>query len=309
MSYPKTFGDFKVIGKIGSGTFSVVVKAVNVKTNEIYACKIINRSFIVESESLQLLESELRILERLQHNNIAKLEKILYLENYIIIVMEYCCRGSLYDYVVLKGRLSEQETCIILRQLLGALEFLHARNISHRDIKLDNIVLTQDCSPKLIDFGLSIISDKQNTLRKTFCGTEEYIAPEIVKGEKYDPKKADIWALGICAYTMATSCFPWHKSTRSVRQSILEDEIELPCIFSPRFRKLIFAMLEKDPAKRPTASELIAITMPSGLIRRKTSNCRNKIIKPIMRRNSHDIRIAVRSRIFQSIPKSAILCN
>lgn len=309
ISYPKTFGDFKVIGEIGNGAFSTVVKAFNVKTKEIYACKIINRTFIIENDLLELLERELRIMERLRHNNIAEMHKILYLENFIIIIMEYCSKGSLYDYVAFQGRMSEQEIYNITRQILEALEFLHTRNISHRDIKLDNIVLTRDFVPKLIDFGLSVIGEKQNSLRNTLCGTLEYIAPEILRGEVYDPKKADIWAVGICAYTMAMGHFPWDSNKKSIKKCVLEDEVELPDIFSPRFRKFVLSMLNRDPTKRPIASELIAMTEPYTIIRHRSNNGKSKIIKPIMRISSQDIGFPAKNRIFQVTSKNAILCK
>ena len=106
--------------------------------------------------------------------------------------MEYCEKGELFDYIVKKHHLSENEASIFFYQLINAVEYIHQNNIAHRDLKPENILLSKNKILKIIDFGLSNSYDGSHLL-STKCGSPSYAAPEVLKAERYDWFKSDIW--------------------------------------------------------------------------------------------------------------------
>ena len=223
------------------------------------AAKVIDRKMIVQLNVLDKLDQEIRVLERLKHPGIANMEKIIYLEDVIIITMELGSNGVLFDYVVAKYRLCEAEVRRMLITLLETLDYCHSRGICHRDIKLHNIVLTEKFEPKLIDFGLCY--QAADHLRTTFCGTLEYIAPEVLRGGQYDGRKIDIWSLGICVYEMLVGINPFVQGTEeNIYKAILEyDTLPMPNrpILSYSMQCILQSMLSRDPAARPSAREIL----------------------------------------------------
>jgi serine/threonine protein kinase len=262
INIPPTFGNYKFKSVVGTGSSSVVVLAENLKNKKLSACKIIDRKQITKEGLFMRLEQELRVIEKLKHPNICEVEKILYFDDVIIVCMEYCPKGTLNDYIVDNQCLPNWEVKSITAKIVDALDFLHSKGIAHRDIKLDNIVLTENFEPKLIDFGLCTESFLNSTsfyndnLRSTVCGTLEYMAPEILKNKPYDPMATDIWALGVVVYSMATGQFPWHGPISQIIKKILDGSINFPSMVHQSTKNLITEMLQKNPHDRPTAAQL-----------------------------------------------------
>lgn len=263
---PEQIGNYQPLHVIGEGASSVVVVCRHIKTKDLYACKIISRQNQENSTFIHRLETEIRVLERIHHPGIAKIQEILYIEDLICIVMEYGRSGMLYDYVINRGHLPEWEATKILVSLLHTLVYLHSINVAHRDLKLDNIVLTQEFEPKLVDFGLShqALTDDDN-YRRTFCGTLEYVAPEIFLHKYYDGRKADIWSLGICYYSMLTCQYPWKGSDKSIMKAILNGEVEIPSHLSENTKTILKLLLTSDPDKRPSSAEMLDILQRMGI--------------------------------------------
>ena len=254
LSIPLRFDRYQTIKEIGGGGFSAVVLAKDIKTEELYACKLIERAKMVEQGHMQQLEQELRLLEQINHPLIAKLHKVVYTEKYVIVVMEYCENGSLFDSVINFGPVVEWEVKNYIVDVLEALYYLHSKGISHRDIKLDNIVISRDYHAKLVDFGFSCRGD----IRSTICGTLEYTPPEILTGTEYDPKKGDIWALGVCIYTLLTAQYPWKGSDPEITKQILSAQYTIPQTVSTFFADIIKSTLQLNPNDRPNVEELLA---------------------------------------------------
>lgn len=256
---PRSFGQYEYRRVVGSGSTSVVVLAENQKTKKLSACKIVDRKRITEEGLFMRLEQELRVIEKLKHPNICQVEKVLYFDDIIIICMEYCSNGSLYDYIVNHQSLPNWEVKKMTSRIVDAIAFLHSKGVAHRDIKLDNIVLTEDFEPKLIDFGLCTeksTADYQSNLRSTLCGTLEYMAPEIICQKAYDPMATDIWALGVVVYAMATGQFPWHGTPAQITKMISNGRVEFSSTVHQTTKHLILEMLQMNPYDRPKASEL-----------------------------------------------------
>ncbi|EAY04647.1 CAMK family protein kinase [Trichomonas vaginalis G3] len=266
INIPPAIGCYVPIHVIGEGASSVVVVVRHSKTKDLFACKIISRKNQENYTFIYRLETEIRVLERIRHPGIVKIQDILYIDDLICIIMEYGRRGMLYDYVINRGHLPEWEATKILVSLLNTLEYLHSINVAHRDLKLDNIVLTQDFQPKLVDFGLSYqaLSDDDN-YRRTFCGTLEYVAPESFEHKNYDGRKADIWSLGICYYSMLTCQYPWKGTDRGIMKAILAGEVEIPEQLSDRTKEVLKLLLTPDPEKRPTAREMLELMYQMGV--------------------------------------------
>ena len=254
---PKCFGKYQYIRKIGYGTFSSVIMVRNIKTREIYACKVCSRAMLVEQGMFLRFEQEVRLMQSFHHPNIIQTFDVVYDTNFIYIIMEYCPNGELFSYILSLTCLPESEVNRLLRQTLQALQYIHERSIAHRDIKPENLLLDADMNIKLCDFGLCKIM-KKGSLLKTPCGSPFYAPPEVIDNVDYDGVKSDIWSMGIVAYTMATGKLPWTETNQAqLFEQITSMDILIPSKLSPPLQQILSLMLQRDPNKRPTPKELL----------------------------------------------------
>lgn len=220
---------------VGSGAFATVKKLIERKTGDTYAVKIISKRKLMNG-GLEGVTRELEILKKLDHPGIVRL-KAFYedMDNYYL-VMEYVPGGDLMDFVAANGAVGESAGREITRQILEAINYVHSKGISHRDLKPDNILIAQDdpVNVKVTDFGLAKISDSASVM-KTFCGTLAYVAPEVIVGKfgeskfkgksKIPPEsqnvdlktyssKVDMWSLACLTYVILTAHLPFSGSTQ-----------------------------------------------------------------------------------------------
>eukprot|EP00831_Metopus_contortus_P021793 TRINITY_DN19812_c0_g1_i3.p1 TRINITY_DN19812_c0_g1~~TRINITY_DN19812_c0_g1_i3.p1 ORF type:complete len:275 (+),score=40.84 TRINITY_DN19812_c0_g1_i3:493-1317(+) len=168
--------------------------------------------------------------------------------------MEYVPKGNLFQIIRRKGRLSEAEAFHFFSQICNALHFLHKHELMHRDIKPENILIGANGKAKLCDFGCSAQSDREH---KTFCGTVEYMAPEIKKHSAYD-EKVDIWSLGVLLYEMTHGYSPFQvKREHKVMGRILHDKLYFDIHIKDDLREILKKMLGADPIQRPSISEIV----------------------------------------------------
>ena len=251
-------GNYIIKETIGKGTFSKVKLAKHILTNELVAIKILEKSKILEEENIKRIEKEIYYLKKLNHINIITIYEIIENKNNYYIVMEYASNGNLFNYIIKNEHLSEKESSYFYYQLLKCIEFIHSNNITHRDIKAENILLTYGEKKiiKLIDFGLS---NEYNTpkhkdiLLSTPCGSPCYIAPEIINGEKYNGLYTDIWASGILLFTMLCGYLPFDdRNDEILFEKILNNKVEFPIDIklSKDCKDLILKILNKNPEKR-----------------------------------------------------------
>ena len=174
-----SLGDYIIKETIGKGTFSKVKLGINKITGENVAIKILDKSKIKEKEDLNRIIREMNILSKMDHKNVIKVFQTLEdSENYLII-MEYCEGGELFNYIVKKGRLPEEEASFFFYQIINGVEYIFSKGIAHRDLKPENLLLTNNKTIKIIDFGLSNYFDWENNLI-TPCGSPYYASPEMV---------------------------------------------------------------------------------------------------------------------------------
>ncbi|CAG9326766.1 unnamed protein product [Blepharisma stoltei] len=247
------------IGKqIGQGAYASVKFATHTPTSRKVALKIYEKIKLLDLSRKKNVLKEIEILEMLDHPNIVKFYEIVETSRQLHIVMEYVAGCSLHGYLKRKPnrRLEENEAKKITTQIVSAIEYCHSKNVSHRDLKLENLLLDDKGEIKIIDFGFSTVQDKKSRI---FCGTPSYMAPEIVTRKEYSGPPVDIWAIGVLLYVFLTGTFPFkgsndHELYRKIRQS----SYSLPQYLSRTSSSLIARILKSDPNSRPTAQEILS---------------------------------------------------
>ena len=238
--------------QLGSGSFGRVFLVTHNETKKLFALKVIDkRKLLMSYGKLDIIYNEINIHAKLDHENIIKLYNFNEDNENINIVMEYAPNGNLYDLITkTKTGFDEYKAFEYFIQVVNAVHYLHNNNIIHRDIKPENILIGEDNKIKLCDFGWAKELTVNN--RSTFCGTMEYMAPEIVGSEKYD-FSVDVWSLGILLYELIMGHSPFRsKKDRNIMVKIkIHDlvfdknkNISKECI------DLINGLLDANPVKR-----------------------------------------------------------
>ena len=251
-------GDYLVKYTLGQGTFGKVKLGIYLPNKEKVAIKIIKKDRIVEQDDKKRVKSEFDMLAKFNHLNVILLIEIFEGEDSYYTVMEYCEEGELFNYIIKKGHLSEEESAFFFYQLINGLEYIHSLGIVHRDLKPENLLLTDKHILKIIDFGLSnYFQTGQKNLLSTPCGSPCYASPELVSGKKYDGVKIDVWSCGIILYAMLCGYIPFKDIDNEVLfKKIMECKIEFPSYVSPLSIDLLGKILVNDPEKRITIKEI-----------------------------------------------------
>ena len=249
-------GDYIVKHTIGKGTFSRVKLGINKYTGEKVAIKILDKLKIVEKEDLERIIREMRMLSELDNEHVIKVYQIYEDDNHYLIIMEYCEGGELFNYIVEKQRLSENETAFFYYQIIKGVEYIHSKGIAHRDLKPENLLLDKDKKIKIIDFGLSNYFDGIKKL-ETPCGSPCYASPEMVGGNKYNGFFIDVWATGIILFAMLCGYLPFEDDNNDILfKQILSGKINYPSYLSEMSKDLLNKIIETEPEKRIKIEEI-----------------------------------------------------
>lgn len=247
---------FCVLSRIGSGSYSTVYSAMHPETGMQCAMKRISYENFKSQEELNIILQEAAVHKMLDHNNIARYFGIVQDGESLIIIMELVNGASILDLINTGHIYSDDVAKSYFRQLVSAVSYMHLeKNVIHRDIKLDNILVDECGTIKLIDFGFSHEKcDSCNSL----CGTYPYASPELLAGKTYSGA-VDIWALGVVLYAMLYKVFPFDSvNVPEMIQKIQKDEPHFAKGPSPMALDLVKRMLIKDPSKRIKMEEVIA---------------------------------------------------
>ncbi|KAJ2649918.1 Serine/threonine kinase [Coemansia sp. RSA 1250] len=245
--------DFKFIKVLGKGNFGKVMLSEEKASKKLYAIKVLKKEFIVENDEFESTRSEKRVLliaNKEKHPFLIGLHSCFQSSNHIFFVMEYISGGDLMMHVQKLGSFGERRAKFFACEILLGLAYFHRAGIIYRDLKLDNIMLDSEGHVKIADYGLCKENMGYGQTTITFCGTPEFMAPEIVLEQRYG-RAVDWWAFGVLIYEMILGTSPFHgEDENEIFDSILEDEILYPVRMSRDSVFICQALLEKDPSKR-----------------------------------------------------------
>ncbi|XP_016323891.1 serine/threonine-protein kinase 33-like isoform X1 [Sinocyclocheilus anshuiensis] len=263
--------------KLGQGNFGVVCEATHIETQRKWAIKKVNKEKAGTS-GVKHLEREVSIMKQVKHEHIIHLEEVFETPKRMYLVTELCEGGDLKDLLQKNKHFTEEETRHIIKSLSEAIVYLHKKDIVHRDLKLENI-LVKSCHQgndndtvniKVTDFGLSVQKGgvgSENLLQAT-CGTPIYMAPEVVNGHQYS-QQCDLWSIGVIMYMLLCGEPPFISSSKErLSEMIMKGELIFSGpvwhTISDAAKNVIRCLLNVDPAHRITANELLDNPWISG---------------------------------------------
>ncbi|KAH9103478.1 hypothetical protein AeMF1_020176 [Aphanomyces euteiches] len=253
--------------KLGSGAFATVYECKELLTNKTFACKVYDRHKL-DAGALECALTEPFLLRRMYHAGILRCKAFYKEEDKYIMVMEELQGGDVFEMLKhSKSHILERDMCRLVKMFLEALVYIHARNILHRDLKLENLMLDStgpNASLKIVDFGFAILLPSKEATVTEVLGTPGYMAPEVIRGGPYS-KPADIWSAGVIVYTLLCGYPPFHHD----RIGNLDTLFRAICYgyyffdspywndISFEAKDLISSMLRVNPSERATAEALL----------------------------------------------------
>lgn len=256
--------DFDSASPLGQGSFGKVFKVTHKKNQRQYAIKVVSKPQIINMKMLEQLKNEVSIMSSVKHPCIIELYTYYEDETNLYLVLELA-EGHIYSKLKKTGKFPESQAAKLFFDVVRAVEHLHNKNpaIIHRDIKPENLLMVGD-TLKLCDFGWSNIKEAMS-LRVTYCGTPDYLAPEMITGEGHN-EKLDIWTLGILMHELLTGKAPFtpksvgrdrKEKMKELEENVLRGRIDYPPYMSGKAITLIGRILQKNPQLRPSASQIL----------------------------------------------------
>ncbi|KXS18906.1 Pkinase-domain-containing protein [Gonapodya prolifera JEL478] len=250
--------------RLGKGSFGEVIVATEKATGNHYAVKMINKTKITSKHDIEALRREVRILKEVNHDNVMRLFNTFESDKNVFLQLEFCAGGDLFSKVVGNGVLLEDDARKYFTQALNGIAHLHSKKIVHRDVKPENLLMStadSEAIVKVADFGLSNMIQQEDLL-STWCGSPAYMAPELVKSQKYD-EKVDMWSMGVVLYVLLSGCYPfWANSSKEIYEQIKDGWFPTP---EENFKgvssdalDLIKKLIVVDPKVRLSAVEALA---------------------------------------------------
>uniref|UniRef100_A0A8C6P1Q6 BR serine/threonine kinase 2 n=1 Tax=Nothobranchius furzeri TaxID=105023 RepID=A0A8C6P1Q6_NOTFU len=244
-------GPYRLEKTLGKGQTGLVKLGVHCVTCQKVAVKIVNREKLSESV-LMKVEREIAILKLIEHPHVLKLHDVYENKKYLYLVLEHVSGGELFDYLVKKGRLTPKEARKFFRQIMSALDFCHSHSICHRDLKPENLLLDEKNNIRIADFGMASLQ-VGDSLLETSCGSPHYACPEVIRGEKYDGRKADVWSCGVILFALLVGALPFDDDNlRNLLEKVKLGVFHMPHFIPPDCQNLLRGMIEVDASKRLT---------------------------------------------------------
>ncbi|XP_036824782.1 serine/threonine-protein kinase BRSK2 isoform X5 [Oncorhynchus mykiss] len=244
-------GPYRLEKTLGKGQTGLVKLGVHCITGQKVAIKIVNREKLSESV-LMKVEREIAILKLIEHPHVLKLHDVYENNKYLYLVLEHVSGGELFDYLVKKGRLTPKEARKFFRQIISALDFCHSHSICHRDLKPENLLLDEKNNIRIADFGMASLQ-VGDSLLETSCGSPHYACPEVIRGEKYDGRRADVWSCGVILFALLVGALPFdHDNLRQLLEKVKSGVFHMPHFIPPDCQALLKGMIEVNPDKRLT---------------------------------------------------------
>ncbi|CAD8178756.1 unnamed protein product [Paramecium pentaurelia] len=253
--------DFEIIIKdnkmeLGKGSYGCVKLVKDKQNGQMYAMKVMNKKQIFEYCSVENLKREIKIQRRLQHPHITKLFHYFEDKENVFLILELADNGSLFSYIRKRRRLPENEAFVYFFQTCLGIDYLHKKNIIHRDLKPENLLLDKQGNIKVCDFGWSA-ETTQNGVRRTFCGTLDYMAPEMLTNQPYS-FTLDIWCLGILLFELIHGFAPFKGKTENEKCNniVKMTPIDYDPSLSFDGKQLIQGILKYNPNERLSMNQI-----------------------------------------------------
>ncbi|GIY16349.1 hypothetical protein CEXT_708511 [Caerostris extrusa] len=241
------------------GGFARVHEWTDLTTGQVYACKIIPKSRLTKPHQKEKILREIDLHRKLQHKNIVRFHHFFEDDHNVYIILENCSRKSLVHVLRNRRILTESEVRYFMLQLAEGVQYTHSQGVIHRDLKLGNMLLSEEMEVKIGDFGLAThVSNLDKCGKKfTVCGTPNYIAPEVLNMQGHS-FSADVWAMGCIMYAMLVGQPPFETSTlNETYYRITTNKYNIPSSVSEPARHLIVRMLQCKPSDRPSLEEIL----------------------------------------------------
>jgi serum/glucocorticoid-regulated kinase 2 len=249
--------DFEFVCYIGAGSFGRVLLVQKKDTGKKYAMKVLPKATLGHKKQMDHMLTERSILMRNDHPFLVRLRYAFQTKTKLYVLTDFYTGGELWYHLRLHGKFSEDIARFYIGEILLALEYLHSQCIIYRDMKLENALLDEDGHVRLTDFGLSKRCRTPLCSTNTFCGTLEYIAPEVIQHKRYT-KAVDWWSLGAALYEMLEGRPPFvHENRRVMFDRILNGRYTFHCEHSKSASSLISVLMTVDPTGRPSDAEMI----------------------------------------------------
>ncbi|KAM9545698.1 serine/threonine-protein kinase BRSK2 isoform 4-T4 [Salvelinus alpinus] len=253
--YMNYVGPYRLEKTLGKGQTGLVKLGIHCVTCQKVAIKIVNREKLSESV-LMKVEREIAILKLIEHPHVLKLHDVYENKKYLYLVLEHVSGGELFDYLVKKGRLTPKEARKFFRQIISALDFCHSHSICHRDLKPENLLLDEKNNIRIADFGMASLQ-VGDSLLETSCGSPHYACPEVIRGEKYDGRKADVWSCGVILFALLVGALPFDDDNlRNLLEKVKLGVFHMPHFIPPDCQNLLRGMIEVDATKRLTLEQI-----------------------------------------------------
>jgi len=243
--------DFHLLKILGKGSFGKVMLSELKGTGKYYAIKALKKDIVLEDDDVECTMIERRVLELgCEHPFLTHLHSTFQSGSHLFFVMEYLNGGDLMFHIQQAGRFDQARACFYAGEILSGLQFMHQRGIIYRDLKLDNVLLDKDGHIKIADFGMCKEKITGENKATTFCGTPDYIAPEILKGCKYN-SSVDWWSFGVLLYEMLIGQSPFHGDDEDdLFHSICHDTPHYPRWIGRDAQNCLSLLFERVPEER-----------------------------------------------------------
>ncbi|KAF7630881.1 Protein kinase domain-containing protein [Meloidogyne graminicola] len=252
-------GAYRLEKTLGKGQTGLVKTGTHCVTGKKIAVKIVNKEKLNESV-LQKVEREIAIMRLIEHPHILQLYDHVSggeLFDYLVYLLINNGKRKNRDFYIRKGRLMAKEARKFFRQIISALDFCHAHNICHRDLKPENLLLDERNNIKIADFGMASLQ-VEGSMLETSCGSPHYACPEVIRGEKYDGRKADVWSCGVILYALLVGALPFDDDNlRNLLEKVKKGSFHIPHFVPSDCQGLLRSMVEVNPTKRISLQEVV----------------------------------------------------